>query len=95
MNKVLTRFIARFFHFCMILVSFFFLYMPSNVIATKPRVLIVTHSYNKPDFIELQYKLFKKFLHDDYDFVVFNDASNATFENAISAICKALNIVCL
>jgi len=42
----------------------------------KDKVLVLTCAFNRPDFIELQYKTFKAFLNDDYEFVVFNDANN-------------------
>jgi hypothetical protein len=56
------------------------------------KVLIFTYSYNRPDFIEIQYKTFKKFLKDDFDFVVCNDASNIEDRNKIKKMCAALNI---
>ncbi len=67
----------------------------SFIVAAKPDVLIVTHSYNRPDFIELQYKTFKKFLNDYYEFVVFNDAKSDKLENEINAMCASLNIRCI
>jgi hypothetical protein len=71
-------------------------FITSNfIVASKPNVLIVTYCYNRPDFIELQYQTFKKFLMDDYEFVVFNDARNNTLENEINATCKLLNIRCI
>jgi len=66
------------------------------VIATpwiiSAKVLIITHSYHRPDFIALQDKTFKKFLQDDYEFVVFNDARNKTLRHNISQTCKELHI---
>lgn len=39
-------------------------------------VLIITHSFNRPDFIEIQYKTFKKFVKDEqWEYVVFIDGS--------------------
>lgn len=73
-----------------------FAFMISSFIgAVDPDVLVVTHSYNRPDFIELQYKTFKKFLKDDYEFVVFNDAKDSKLENEIRAMCASLGIRCI
>lgn len=59
------------------------------------KVLVITHSYNRPDFIELQYKTFKKFLRDDYEFVVFNDARDQKSYSMIQSTCRNLNISCI
>lgn len=58
------------------------------------KVLIITHSAARPDFIEMQYKTFKKFLLDDYEFVVFNDASNEQTMQQINNLCKQYGIKC-
>lgn len=58
-------------------------------------VLIMTHNYNRPDFIELQYKTFKKFLKDDYEYVVFNDAKDENKKLEIEAMCAYYNIRCI
>lgn len=73
----------------------FVLLLSSQLWSINPEVLIVTHSYNRPDFIELQDKTLKKFLKDDYEFVVFNDAKTDELENDINTICKKLNIRCI
>lgn len=59
------------------------------------KVLICTFAYNKPGFIELQHKTFTKFLHDPYEFVVFNDAQDADIFNQIKAVCSRCNITCI
>jgi hypothetical protein len=56
------------------------------------KVLLITHSYNRPDFIELHVKTFKHFLKDEYEYVVFNDASNQGMKQQIEDTCKKLNI---
>jgi glycosyltransferase involved in cell wall biosynthesis len=61
----------------------------------EARVLIITHSYNRPDFIAYQYKTFKKFLKDDYDFVVFNDAPTRKLCHEIQNACKECGIRCI
>lgn len=60
------------------------------------KVLVITHTFNRPDFIELQHKTFKKFLKDDYEFVVFNDADrNPSMHNQITSMCNKLNLRCI
>ena len=66
----------------------------SQALATD-KVLIITHSYCRPDFIELHDKTFKAFLKDDYEYVVFNDAPNASMQHAIERTCAKLNIRCI
>jgi hypothetical protein len=58
-------------------------------------ILLFTYAYNRPDFIEIQYKTFKKFLKDDYEFVVFNDARDHNMEQQIINMCKRLGIRCV
>jgi len=64
---------------------------------------IITSVVN-PFFIELQYLSFKKFMKNDYEFIVFNDAKeypdftnggDLTFKNKINEICSKLNIRCI
>lgn len=61
----------------------------------ESKVLIITHSYNRPDFIEIQHKTFQHFLKDDYEFVVFNDAVEKPIKEKIYTICKKLGIRCV
>ena len=58
-------------------------------------VLVITHAYNRPDFIKMQYTTFKKNLQDDYKFVVFNDGRTKQMEERIRQTCKELNIPCI
>lgn len=60
----------------------------------QAKLLIITHNYNQPTFIELQYRLFKKFLHDDFEYVVFNDAIDPSIACQIDTSCKLLDIQC-
>lgn len=62
---------------------------------TYNNVLLITHAYNRPDFIEIQDKTFKKFLQDDYEFVVFNDAPGEPMARAIASTCQNLGIRCI
>jgi hypothetical protein len=59
------------------------------------KVLIITHSYNRADFIEIQHKTFKRFLQDEYEFVVFNDARDEVIRQQIVDTCKRLGIQCV
>jgi hypothetical protein len=59
------------------------------------KVLIFTYSFNRPDFIEIQQKTFQKFLLDDYEFVVFNDAKDPSLSGEIHKTCERLNIRCI
>lgn len=61
----------------------------------QAKVLMITHSYNRPDFIEVQCKTFKKFLKDEYEFVVFNDAKDRTLANQIKQTCEKLELRCI
>lgn len=72
---------------------FFLLFFFFN--ASFAKLLIITHAFNRPDFIELQVETFKKFLKDDYEFVVFNDARIKKISNEISKVCKLKKIRCL
>lgn len=75
-------------HFLGLLLAFLSLNLEAHV-------LIMTHSHNRPDFIKIQHDCFKRFLHDDYEFVVFNDARTKELSNEIKAICKNLGLRCM
>ena len=81
-------------------VNYFFLlfcltFFNYNGLVASKKVLIMTHSFNRPDFIEIQDKTFKKFLTDDYTFVVFNDARQEELSNQIIETCNRLNLPCI
>lgn len=59
------------------------------------KVLLCTYSYNRPDFIELQAQTFKKFLQDDYELIVFNDARDKKMCMQIEQTCKKLVLRCV
>jgi hypothetical protein len=63
--------------------------------SASAKLLVITHSYNRPDFIEIQHKTFKKFLKDEYEFVVFNDARDIKMWESINSMCKKLKIRCV
>ncbi len=75
-----------------IIISLIFL---CQVIALEAKVLIFTYSYNRPDFIEIQHKTFQRFVKDEYQFMVFNDAPEKAMEQSIAAMCHRYQIPCI
>lgn len=73
----------------------FLTFLNYNGLVTCGNVLIMTYSFNRPDFIEVQDKTFKKFLKDDYTFVVFNDASQEEVSDQIIETCNRFNLPCI
>ncbi len=61
----------------------------------QAKVRILTFHFNKPNFIELQYKTFKKFSEDDFEMIVFNDANTLEREKGISEMCERYGIQCV
>ena len=70
----------------------FFLFSLFCTITADAQVLIFTYAYNRPDFIEIQYQLFKKFLKDDYEFMVINDARTREMEHDINQMGNKLGL---
>jgi len=62
---------------------------------SSDKVLIITHSFNRPDFIKIHHKTFKAFMQDDYEFVVFNDARDKQIRKTIRTTCHDLHIRCI
>ena len=65
---------------------------------------VLTAVVNNPIFIEIQYHTLKKYMKNDYEFIVFNDAKNfpdftnggdVTIKTQIEDVCKKLNIKCI
>jgi len=73
----------------------FFILFKYNCLSFSQNLLIMTYSFNRPDFIEVQDKTFKKFLKDDYTFIVFNDAPQEEVSNRIIETCNRLNLRCI
>lgn len=59
------------------------------------KIRLLTFHFNDSELIELQQKAFKKFMADDYELIVFNDADNAMDEEKIRASCKKYNLQCV
>lgn len=68
--------------------------LQSHHIDAAEKVLIMTYVHSRPDFIELHERTFKAFLKDDYEYVVFNDAPNASMAQAMEQTCAKLGIRC-
>ena len=65
---------------------------------------VITYVVNNPIFIEIQYKTLKKYLKNDFEYIVFNDAkpyqditngNNVNLKTDIEDLCKRLNIKCI
>ncbi len=63
--------------------------------ALSAKVRILTFHYNQADFIELQYKTFSKFLKEDFELIVFNDAATTYNKEQIEKVCKQYGITCI
>jgi|SRR5579862_4686892 len=59
------------------------------------KVRVLTFQYNRADFVEFQAKAFKKFMLDDYEIIVFNDAPNPQHEKEIREMCEKYGIQCV
>jgi len=59
------------------------------------KILIITHNYNRPEFINIQLRSFNKFLKDDFDYIVFNDAVDKNMINKINCECNILGVRCI
>lgn len=60
------------------------------------KVAIYTLADQRPDFIEPQYQTFKKFISDEYEYIVLNNAISSKKRRAeINDICTRLNIRCI
>ena len=57
------------------------------------KVQIFTSVVNRPDFVEIQEKLFKKFFLDEYQFNVVDDSIDDQISKEFEDICKNCNIV--
>ncbi len=70
----------------------------ATIISTELRnkkILIMTPIANQAEFIEIQQKTLDKFLKDDYEYIVFNDAFDDKEERKITATCAELGITCI
>ncbi len=68
-----------------------FFFLPLCLFADS---VVFTTAFNRPDFIELQYRLFEKFLEDDYQFWVICDGNTPEKCSSIQSVCDRLHIPC-
>lgn len=59
------------------------------------KVLIITHNYDRPQFVGWHRITFDKFLQDDYEYVVFSDARTDEMHQQIADACKKFNVQCI
>lgn len=59
------------------------------------KIRILTFHFNLPELIEIQHKTFKRFLKEDYELIVFNDACEEHHEKAIQQTCDKFGIRCI
>ncbi|NGX36954.1 MAG: hypothetical protein K1000chlam2_00100 [Chlamydiae bacterium] len=59
------------------------------------KIRFLTFHCNRPDFIEMQFKTLEKFLHNDYELIVFNDARTLQLEEEIREMCEKYGIQCI
>jgi len=75
-----------------VVIGIYFLLM---LCQSKAKILIVTHNYNRPEFVSIQLQCFNKFLKDPFDYVVFNDAIDKKMVDKIDKACKSLGVPCI
>jgi hypothetical protein len=73
---------------------FFVLAVLCNV-SLCAKVRILAFHYNQADFIELQYKTFSRFLAEDFEMIVFNDAATVSNKEQIEKVCGQYGITCV
>ncbi len=59
------------------------------------KIRVLTFYYNKPEFIELQIRCLDKFLTEDYEFIVFNDAREPKNIEDIQKTCEKYQVKCI
>jgi len=55
--------------------------------------LVLTVAFNKPNLIKQQYKLLKKYVQDDFEYVVIDNSTVSDASNTIQIFCKKNKIV--
>lgn len=59
------------------------------------KIRILTFHYNLPELIEIQHKTLQKYVSDDYELIVFNDAKDPKIEKEIQDTCNRYGILCI
>lgn len=57
-----------------------------------PRLRIATVAFNKPEFIEYQYKSFTKFIQNEFEYIVYDNTPDAVLRKEVYSVCSKLNI---
>jgi hypothetical protein len=55
-------------------------------------VSVITTVYNKPEFIDIQFKLLKKNLLDNFTYTVYDNSDNSLIKQQIIKVCSDYNI---
>lgn len=63
-----------------------------SYVVAQNKILIITCTFNRPDFIALQDKTFKHLLEDEYEFVIFDDARDSAISAETKKVCQQLNL---
>ena len=66
-----------------------------SVLNLSAKVRVITFHFNKPEFIQLQHRTLQKFLLNDYEMIVFNDAATEGNERKIREECERFGIQCI
>jgi len=66
-----------------------FVLVPTYALA---KTLVFTTAFNRPDFVELQHKLFTKFLQDDFEYIVVSDANTPQMRESMKQTCERLKL---
>ncbi|HEV7738586.1 MAG TPA: hypothetical protein VGO47_14595 [Chlamydiales bacterium] len=77
---------------CILILMFFSFLTPVDVLA---KIRLLTFHCNKPQFLELQCATFSKFLEDEYELIVINDAKTPALEKKIKSVCDSHGIQCV
>ena len=59
------------------------------------KLFIFTFAVNDKFPIDIQYKQFKKYLQDDFEFIIFNDAFDTNTVHSIDKIAQNINVKCV
>lgn len=73
-----------------------------TTMSIQAKILIITHQFDRPMFIEMQYRTFQKFLlnennepDQDFEYVVFNDSNNPILCSQIESACAKCAVSCI
>lgn len=59
---------------------------------SNSKILFISAAYNRPDLIELLHRCLNKFVEEDFELVIFNDAEEEHFKKSIEYECLRLRI---